>query len=139
MRSYLTMAIFLGLSISGVAQNAQGGKSNGTQCIAFPCVVASVNLTNQTTAVFQVPIYTPTTSGMFRVDYYETSDLLRKGSWSFEWNWTDDLTTRSFGPFHLPPGEYFNAGVPSMWVAAGHPITYSVKPTADDNVAGSYT
>jgi hypothetical protein len=127
MKRYLVALFLFGLSVSGFAQ---------TQCAAFPCVVASVALTNQTTSVSQVPVYTPAQSGMFRVSYYEESAPIVGSSWIFTWNWTDDTTTRSYGPFTLSRGSYFNAGVPGMWVTAGQPITYTV--TKGRGGLGSY-
>ena len=50
MKRYLAALFLFGLSVSGFAH---------AQCAAFPCVVASVSLTNQTEGVSQFPLVTP--------------------------------------------------------------------------------
>jgi hypothetical protein len=112
----------LALSCSGFAQEASNANS---PCPTLPCIVASVSLINQPQSVYQVPIYTPPTTGLFRISYYEEV-VGGFGMWTFTWNWTDDLKRESYGPFLLNPETYFNVGVPGMRVLAGTPITYTV-------------
>jgi hypothetical protein len=132
MKRHLLISTFLlVVCASGSGQQANNQSS---PCPSFPCVVASVSLLNQTESVHQVPIYTPTTTGFFRVSYLEQMGTLGIGTWTFTWNWTDDVRYETFGPFQLSPITYFNAGIPGMRVLAGHPITYSVT----GNGVGSY-
>ena len=124
MKRHLLVSVFLIVFCAkGFGQEAN---SQNSPCAAFPCVVASVSLVNQTESVDRVPIYTPPTTGYFRVSYFEDNGQLGFGNWTFTWQWTDDQKTEIFGPFQLRPGEYFNAGIPGMRVLAGHPITYTV-------------
>jgi hypothetical protein len=134
MKRYLVVIFLLGLSVSGFVRATKAG-GQASQCTAFPCVVASVSLTDQTASVSQVPIFTPTTTGLYRVSYYEESSRIQGSVWKFRWNWTDDSITRSSGTLELDPGAYSNFGLPAMWVLAGQPITYSV--TAGHNAAGT--
>jgi len=114
--------LLIALCASGFGQEA---RNENSPCASLPCIVASISLPNQTESVYQVPIYTPTTTGFFRISYYE-EDPSGVGFWTFTWNWTDDSKYQAFGPFTIQPGEYFNDGVPGMRVLAGHPITYTV-------------
>jgi hypothetical protein len=133
-RCLLVVAFLVGLSVSGFGQEAGNVSS---PCASFPCIVASISLINQTASVSHVPIYTPTTSGLFRVTYYLESDIHGIGGfWIFSWNWTDDLKTETPSPIYLEPGGYLNYGVPGMRVLAGHPITYTVT---NEGHGGSYS
>ncbi len=134
MKRCLLLGTFLiALCASGFGQEA---KNESSPCASFPCIVASVSLINQTESVYQVPIYTPPTSGLFRVVYYEESSGSGIGFWNFTWNWTDDLKTETFGPYELYPGDYFNDGIWGMRVLAGTPITYTVTRVVG---TGSYS
>ena len=127
MRRLLLVAAFLiVLNTSGFGQ---GVKNQNSSCPSFPCIVASVSLTNQTGAFSDVTIYTPPADGFFRVAYYELVAPGPGEGWSFTWKWTDDFQEEIFGPFQLRPGNYFNAGIQGMHVRAGHAITYSVSPS----------
>ena len=124
MKRCLLLGTFLiALSARGFGQEA---KNQNSPCASLPCIVASVSLINQTESVYQAPIYTPPTTGLFRISYYEINGQHGFGVWTLTWNWTDDLKDQAFGPFELQPGEYFNDGVPGMRVLGGHPITYTV-------------
>jgi hypothetical protein len=124
MKQLLVLSVFLtALCACGVCQ-ANGSSS---PCATFPCVVASISLVNQTEPLNQMPVYTPTASGLFRVSYFEQDGELGFGLWSFTWNWTDDARYETFGSFQLPPTSYFNVGIPSLRVLAGHPITVTVS------------
>lgn len=134
MKHFLLLAFFIVTSLFAFAQNA---KTNGTvTCAAFPCVVATLSLSHQNAVFTQEPIYTPAASGLFRISYYEVVSPINGVGWNFTWSWTDDIKTRSFGPFLLTQGNYFNAGLPGIWVVAGQPITYTV--TKGGNGTGNY-
>jgi hypothetical protein len=121
-RCLLLGALVIAFSVSGFGQEGQEERS---PCASFPCIVASVALVNQTMSVHQVPVYTPSTTGFFRISYYEEAPG-GFGIWTFTWNWTDDMRNQIFGPYVMQPGQYFNDGIPGMRVLAGHPITYAV-------------
>jgi hypothetical protein len=122
-RLWLLAACLVVFCANGFGQEVNPPNS---PCASFPCVVASVSLVNQTESANQVPIYTPPSTGMFRVSYYEQVGERGLGLWTFTWNWTDDDRLEAFGPFQLQPGEYFNDGIAGMRVLAGHPITFTV-------------
>lgn len=132
-RVLLVAAILIVLNASGYGQDV---KQQNSPCSSFPCIVASVSLTNQTAVVFDVPIYTPPTDGFFRVAYYEQSVPGPGTGWGFTWKWTDDFQQQTFGPARLRPGDYFNAGIQGVRVRAGHPITYSISPLS--GLGGAY-
>lgn len=134
MKHCLVALFLLGLSVCSLAQTGHA-RNEGSQCAAFPCVVASVSLTDQTTSVSHVPIFTPTATGLYRITYYEASSPILGSSWAFEWDWTDDFKTRNYGPFTLSRGSYFNASVPAARVLAGQPITYTI--TAGSHAEGT--
>lgn len=124
MKRRLLLSMFLiAFCVNGFAQ---GGNNQNAPCASFPCIVASISLTNQTVPVSQVPIYTPTTDGLFRVVYYEEVTNVGFGVWVFTWRWTDDLKTEAQDMIQLSSGGYANYGVTGIRALAGHPITYTV-------------
>ncbi len=118
----LTLICVMAFCTSGFAAD---NKQNAP-CVSFPCIVASISLTNQTMPVSQVPIYTPATDGLFRIVYYEEVSQAGLGTWVFTWSWTDDLKTESQDMIQLSQGTYANYGVTGIRAVAGHPITYTV-------------
>jgi hypothetical protein len=133
-RCLLLGAFLIALSASGLGQEA---KNESSPCASFPCVVASISLPNQTMSVSQVPIYTPTTTGLFRIAYYLESDTRGIGGfWYLSFSWTDDLGIESPPAVYLQPGGRLSFGVPGMRVLAGHPITYTVTNSGH---GGSYS
>lgn len=133
MKQRLLLTIFLVVfCVSGFAQQAN---RQNPSCASFPCIVASISLVNQSMSVSQVPIYTPTTSGVFRVTYYFEADAEAiGGSWILTFGWTDDLKPQSIPPVGVQPGTYFSYVLPVRDLG-GHPITYSVM----GNTGGSYS
>jgi hypothetical protein len=132
-RCLLFGALLIALSVSGFGQQT---KNESAPCASYPCVVASISLPNQTVSVSQVPIYTPTTSGLFRVTYYMEADTRGIGSnWTLAWNWRDDLKTEAPNRLYLEPGQYFNYDFP-VRALAGYPITYTVTNVGH---GGSYS
>jgi hypothetical protein len=129
MKRYLVALFLFGLSVSGFAH---------AQCAAFPCVVGSVALLDQTAAVSQVPLFTPHTSGLFRVSGYLESAAVKGSIWAPSFSWVDDLKIRHI-PFPVvTPGSYTNfaSSLPVRGVA-GQPITYTVMK--GQNNPGSYS
>jgi hypothetical protein len=118
----LVLGCLIALSVSAFGQEATPASS---PCQTLPCIVASISLINQTESVNQVPIYTPSATGFFRISYYEEV-VGAIGVFTFTWNWNDDVRRETFGPFQENAGQYFNAGIPGMRVLAGTPITYTV-------------
>ncbi len=133
-RCLLVAAFLIALTVSGFGQEA---RNESPSCASFPCVVASVSLPNQTVSVSQVPIYTPTTSGLFRITFYMEADTQGiGGNWTLSWNWRDDLRTEAPNRLYLEPGQYVNYGIPGMRALAGYPITYTVTNVGH---GGSYS
>ena len=125
MKQRLLLSIFLVVScVRGFAQ--QPNRQNAS-CSSFPCIVASISLVNQSMSVSQVPIYTPATSGVFRVSYYFEADAQGiGGEWSLNFGWTDDLRPENdHGGVIVYPGQYVSYVLPVRDLG-GHPITYSV-------------
>src|SRR5262249_14381074 len=79
-RHLLLSAFLIAFCVNGFGQEATIRSSS---CPSFPCVVASIALVNQTQSIHQVPIYTPTTTGFFRVSYVEqTGQVGFGGIWT---------------------------------------------------------
>ncbi len=98
------------------------------QCAAFPCVVASVSLTNQAQAIPATAIFTPRANGVFRISsYISTSNGTNKNAtWEAFEGWTDDIGPRQGGFIFAVP----NIDSSSTWVAqavAGQPLLYQTK------------
>jgi hypothetical protein len=132
MKRSLVALFVLAMSLSGFAN---------AQCAAFPCVVASVSLTDQTTAASEVPIYTPPVNGLFRISAYEDTKEIRpmkKAYWKFVFGWTDGVKARTI------VGSVYTNGWSALWAPiivramAGQPIAYSVRPGPGNNGASSY-
>jgi hypothetical protein len=132
MKPHLLPAIFM--VVFCVNAFAQQANRQNAPCTSFPCIVASIALTSQSMSVSEVPIYTPTTSGVFRVTYYFEADAQAiGGSWLLTWSWTDDLKPQKIPPVMVQPGEYFSYVLPIRDLAS-HPIAYSVM----GHTGGSY-
>ena len=97
MKHYLVALFLFGLSVSGFAK---------AQCAAFPCVVATVTLTNQSHSILNTPIFTPTASGIFRISAYLSTSAGNNQSalWLLFVGWTDDNGARKVGTGAPPSG-----------------------------------
>jgi hypothetical protein len=128
MKRYLVALFLFGLSVSGFAH---------AQCSAFPCVVGSISLTDQTQAIIHAPLYTPAAAGLFRISYYlDSTPSQFGGNWGISFDWTDNLKSR-IGSLVLWPTGFYSANTTGLVVyeVAGQPITYSVH--ASSNVGTS--
>jgi hypothetical protein len=128
MKRYLVALFLFGLSVSGFAH---------AQCAAFPCVVASVSLPNQSQAIPNTPIFTPTANGIFRINAYATASKGNNQSaqWVVYFGWTDDLgarksTTTAYENSSNAPNTTF-----IVQDVAGLPLSYQTKPSG--NVSGA--
>jgi hypothetical protein len=140
MKHYLVaMAVFV-LCISGMAQTRKAIRSDGTECPTLPCVIASVTLTDQSTAALRVPIFTPTSDGIFRISsYMTTSDgTVKRAYWELSLGWTDNLATRSALALDVFPNGVAGATQLQSTVA-GQPLTYTVKPHGGGGGVGGMT
>ena len=137
MKYRLLAMILLTSAVSGVAQTA-ARQNASPPCAAFPCVVASISLANQTTAVSQTPIITATADGLFRVTYYLESSHIQGSTWGVAFSWTDDLKTESTGIFEAHAGS-ISAGTWISRVIAGQPITYAVTAGIRNPPGASYS
>lgn len=96
------------------------------QCASFPCVVASATLTNQTQPVPATPVFTPTTSGLFRVTaYMTTSTGTTNAYWDIEAGWTDNHGFKK-GAFLGAASQNQASTYPGILVQdlAGQPLLY---------------
>jgi hypothetical protein len=110
-----------------------------------PVIVATVNLTNQTAPISSTTLFTPTSTGVYRVTAYMTQVTpvnTLNIFWYLTLHWTDDAGTQSASlrTNHIllqtltsgtPPVSYgFDALPPGstsiIEAKAGQPITYSV-------------
>jgi hypothetical protein len=83
MKRCLVLLVFvIGMNVSGFAQ-----------CSAFPCVVATVTLTDQSKKIPVTSIYTPPTSGVFRVNAYMSATTGNNGGeyWQLTLQWADEI------------------------------------------------
>jgi hypothetical protein len=128
MKRSLLVLFVLALSLRGFAQ---------AQCAAFPCVVASVSLFDQTQSISNVPLYTPATNGIFRLSFYITSTPARNDtfSWGIGFGWTDSLKKRQNPLSSTRTGFYGMQPVLIVQDIAGQPLTYNLH--ADGNVEPS--
>ena len=126
MKRYLVALFLFGLSVSGFAQ---------AQCAAFPCVVATVSLTNQSHAIPNTPIFTPTASSVFRISaYLTTSAGNRSALWQLFVGWTDDNGARKASTATAPSNSNANIATFVVQDVAGVPLSYQTKPIG--NVGG---
>ena len=121
MKHYLGLLILVGLSVSAFAQT----------CAVFPCVVASVSLTDQIQGIRGTPIFTPPASGIFRISAYLSVSKSDNGNalWAIYVRWTDDNLAR-FSSYNIGQGtsNAFNA----TWVVqsvGGQPLLYKIVPS----------
>jgi hypothetical protein len=140
MKTNLLLVLLLGLSVSAFAQSAKAIRSDGTACAALPCVVASVSLTDRSTAASKVPIYTPSSDGVFRINIYmNTSNGSVPGAyWEMSTGWTDSLATRSAIAVDVFPNGVAGAALVQQDIA-GQPLTYTVKPHGGGGGVGGMT
>jgi hypothetical protein len=132
MKRYLVALFLFGLSVSGFAQ---------TQCAAFPCVVATVSLTNQSQNIPKTPIFTPTTSGVFRINAYMSTSpgTVKRAVWGFYLGSTGDNGARQYATGSGPSSDNgYNATFVTQDVG-GQPLFYQTKLTAGGNGNGGMT
>ena len=123
MKNFVLAVFLLALTTVGFAQDARRS-ADGT-CAVFPCVVATLSVTNQTVPVSETALFTPTTSGLFRVTVYMESSAIQGSVWSLQFKNTDDLKKRSGSIVQVAPGQLLS-GVSVYRDVAGQPITYTV-------------
>ena len=121
MKRSLVVLFVLALSLTGFAQ---------AECAAFPCVVASVALTDQTTPA-EVPIFTPTESGLFRISFY----FIQGARWILGFDWTDGHRLQSFKWYQGPVNQPIGTSLVVRGVA-GRPLSYRVRKSQDNQ--GTY-
>lgn len=126
MKKFMLGMVLFGFSVSGFAQNGKVKRSDGTECTSFPCLVATVSLTDQISPIPQTVLFTSPTGGLFRVTEYLESSRVQGSTWGLTLNWTDDLKTWSTGVFTTHAGS-IGSGTWIMRAVTGKPITYSVS------------
>jgi hypothetical protein len=129
MKLFATLVVLFSLTSIGFAQSSNT-RGEPTTCSTLPCEVASVTLTAQTAAIPPTVIFTPTTSGLYRVSAYLSTSPTAGSVWKYALTWSDDEKARNSGPQPVGPGTFgaFSATVQS---AAGKAISYSVGAGAN--------
>jgi hypothetical protein len=127
------------------------GAESKANTSAFPLVVASVRLTNQTQPIPATPIFNVTTTGLYRISGYMaiTTPGSPQASWILRLRWTDEAGfetnnhTTLYGN-QVPPLDYAQApGLPGILppipieAIAGTPINYTVGGPTDGS-GGTY-
>ena len=131
MKRYLFVTILLGLSVSGFAQ---------TQCATFPCVVASLSLTDQSHAIPSTPIFTPTADGAFRISVYISTSpgTNQRATWTTYLGWTD-LHGVKEAPFISAAQNADASANIVVQDVGGQPLLYQVKPVGGGGGVGGMT
>src|SRR6266446_10086734 len=119
MKSYLVALFLFGLSVSGFAH---------AQCAAFPCVVASVSLNDQSQAISSTPVFTPTADGVFRISLYlsTSAGTNKRAYWSTYVGWTDAHGTKQ-DPFTSALQNSASGANIVVQDVGGQPLLYQVK------------
>jgi hypothetical protein len=87
--------------------------------------VATVSLTDQTSAESKIPLITAATDGLYRVTFYLESSRVKGSVWGVSFNWTDDLKTWNTPNFEALGGTVYASSL-NFRVLAGQPIAYTV-------------
>jgi hypothetical protein len=127
------------VSILLVAILAVGFATNGSNTTAGPRVIARVNLTSQTEAIPVTTLFTPPSTGLFRVSEYTTVTAPGHNpqyNWSTFLYWTDESGSESamladLGDGQKPPTDYAVCGTGAdcmtiIRATAGVPVSYSI-------------
>jgi hypothetical protein len=115
----------------------QGTKSASAGAFISPQIVAKGKLPNHTAPIPTTTIFTPTQTGLYRMNAYATltvSDPNSQASWCLDVNWTDDSGTAGGGACTFQnssrgPFDWNGTGSGGVLVfedKAGVPITYNV-------------
>jgi hypothetical protein len=136
MKLFATFVILFSLTSIGFAQSSNSRGEPAT-CTTLPCEVASVNLTAQTAAIPPTIIFTPTTSGLYRISAYLSTSATTGSVWKYAVTWTDDEKARNSGAMPVGPGAFgaFSATVQSV---GGKAISYSVGAGAGNSPASTF-
>jgi hypothetical protein len=130
MKRYLILLSLLSLAASAFGQTGKAKRSDGSECTAFPCIVATVSLTNQSQALTSTPIFTPVANGIFRLSaYLSAAANSHQGDYvSVFVGWTDELGAKK-GVAVANQGSS-NAQYATFVVQdiGGQPLLYQTKP-----------
>lgn len=116
-----------------------------------PTIVATVKLTDQTTAIPKTVLFTPTTEGTFRLSVYMVTTVPATNGSAAEWvtslNWTDDASywfysdastvaagRRTNSIFCCKPG----SNPLTFSAKGGMPITYAVSSRSGNPSGSTY-
>jgi hypothetical protein len=119
-RCLAVLATLIGLSIGSSAQT----------CTTFPCVVASVSLTDQINGIGATPLYTPPVSGIFRISAYlsvRRVDTKPNAVWNIDVLWRDDQEARQAS---YTISNAFSSAQSSTWVVqavGGVPLLFKTR------------
>jgi hypothetical protein len=127
MKRYLALLFVLAsASLPAIAQT----------CSTFPCVVASVSLTGQTSPIKPTPIFTPANAGVFRVTVSMVLTHASAGNSNPRFNtivqWIDETGHIEQGTYYWPlvvtaaPPYAVTSNTFTFQAAAAQPIEYGV-------------
>jgi hypothetical protein len=150
---YKNLLIALLLAAFGLAA---ARSTNTSSSPASPTIVATVSLPNQTAPLSSTVLFTPDTTGIFRVTTYMTEvvPLTHDGGyvWTYHLGWTDDAGKESGNGSNglmvlltrqTPPSAW--AGTPSPGLTSiveavgGAPITFSMSKAGSVNGPSTYS
>jgi hypothetical protein len=154
---YKNLLIALLLAAFGLAA---ARSTNTSSSPASPTIVATVSLPNQTAPLPSTVLFTPDTTGLFRVTAYMTEvvPLTNNGSvdtWIYHLGWTDDAGKESGNGQHGIMLLQTNLTPPSAWAATlntsspgltsiveavgGAPVTFSMSKAGSVNGPSTYS
>lgn len=129
MKICLSLLILLGLSATCIAQNGKARRSDGTECTAFPCVVATLTLIDQSQNLPSTPIFTPTSTGVFRINAYMSTSTgsVKRAVWTLYLGSTGDNGSHRYGTGSGPGADNaYNATFVTQDIG-GQPLLYQTK------------
>ena len=145
---YKNLSIILLLAAFGLVAARSTGTPVAT--LTSPTIVATLALPHQIATIPTTTMFTPKTSGLYRISVYMTQVVSTSSTetlWRFNLNWTDsagaetsltDPALMSLNSTAIPPFAWANTGLPGavavIEAVKGQPVTYSV--TQDNFQAG---
>jgi hypothetical protein len=145
----------LSIAVLLVAFGLVAARSTGAPAptLTSPTIVKKVALTNQTGPIPTTTIFTPGTSGLFRVSVYMTQAVAGNSPdyWTVDLGWSDDAgkeaaATVSSSVGQVPPmawgfvsGSFQPGSVVTVEGRAGQPLTFDVTDAGGFGNDGSYS
>jgi hypothetical protein len=113
--SHLLLPVVLLFSTAGFAQSS-------------PQIVAQVSLLNQNSATRPTSLFTPVTSGVYRISSYMVASRGTKSVWSLSFGWTDEHRPAAVTDLFVPNNTTLSdSNTLVVRAIAGTPIYYKVN------------